>query len=418
MSITTLQLKPVLKPFRICEIKRRTTDGYETDWQDVSNLVNDWPNIQFSLDTIRPFSYRRGNAEMSFRNDDKQFAPETFTESKFSGFLTRYRTLCRLRTGLKDDSNVQFPTTTADQVVFSGVFSDDIDDNLTETRIVINDVTNVLQEFPASNIAPSVVGVALTSKEILQTIRDYQDGFGNVILDPFISSGAWLLTNTTHTYTIPTTTSLDGKSALDLIEELALAENHIFYLDGAGNVNFLERTPNTTSQYSFNGPGSKNVNIVSLNSFNEGVSSIYTKFSLALQTNTVVSTEQAFTVGDASSSWKYGQREFSFRNAFVNTTTAGSICSGLLTDHVSPKKRLDLNTKYITQLNIKDKVTVTYKGFAGGDGSLWGHFLWDVGLWSDEKGGITINSVTFHIIGIGIDMDKSGLESNFQLKEV
>ena len=106
---------------------------------------------------------------------------------------------------------------------------------------------------------------------------------------------------------------------------------------------------------------------------------------------------------------------FNFQNKYVTTATAGSICSDLLNTFVAPKSEIELTTKYITQLQINNRIRVKYHGEAGGDNSLWRHFLWGVGLWSGYPGGLNINA-DYGIIGINIDMEN--FQSKFQLREV
>lgn len=413
-SITGLQNAANLTVFRKVEIRRRQVGNsqYEPTWQDVTSLTTHFPVIDFSLDDLKPFKYTRGQAQVVFRNDDRQMGSEAFATSKFNGYLTRYKTLCRISTGLQDDAGVQYPSTAA---VFYGLFADDIQDTQIETLVTVNDIAQSLVEFPASNIAPSVVGTALTSGQIIGTIRDYQDGSGNVVLANFISSGAWILSNTGRTYTIATSTDLQGLSALDLIEQLALAENHVFYIDGSGNANFSDRSFGASSQYTFSGQGERDVNIISLDSYNEGIAKIYNKFSLVITGGAFASTQVAFSAGDGSSVDKYGQREYSFQNKYVSVGVAGSICSDLLSYHSTKKAEVQITTKYITQLNLQDRVTLIYRGTLNGDGSMWGSFLWGHGLWSSYTGGVNING-PFGITGIQIDMEK--FQTIFRLREV
>lgn len=413
-SITGLQNAANLTVFRKVEIRRRQVGNsqYEPTWQDVTSLTVQFPTIDFSLDDLKPFSYTRGQAHIVFRNDDRQMGSEVFATSKFSGYLTRYKTLCRISTGLQDDAGTQYPSTTA---VFYGLFSDDIQDTQMETLITVNDIAQALIEFPASNIAPSIVATALTSNQIMGTIRDYVDASSNTLLANFISSGAWILSNTGRTYTIATSTDLQGLSALDLIEQLALAENHVFYIDGSGNANFSDRTMGASSAYTFSGQGERDVNIISLDSYNEGIAKIYNKFSLVITGSAFASTQVSFTVGDQSSVDKYGQREYSFENPYVTAAVAGSICSDLLSYHSTKKAEVQITTKYITQLNLQDRVTLIYRGTLNGDGSLWGNFLWGIGLWSSYTGGININA-PYGITGIQIDMEN--FKTVFRLREI
>lgn len=412
-SITALQQQPNLRVFRKCEIKRRlSTITYDSDWIDVSDYVVQWPNIQVELDTISPFEYRIGQANLSFRNDAKQFSDGIYVNSVFFGAETRYKTLCRISTGLEDEDGVQYPTQPA---VFYGVFSDDIVDGEVQTDITVNDIMQVLSEFNASNIAGSVVGIAQTSAQIVARFRDYVPAGSTVpLLDAVLSYGSWFLFETGRNYTIPTTTYLDNMSALDLIREMAIAENYTYYSDSAGNFIFGARTPSTTSDYTFSGPPNSNVNIQEINSINEGIYKLYNKFSCQLFTGTIISTQESFSYGDNSNVSKYGQRIYDFSGAFINTETAGSVCSDLLAYHSTIKKEVDITTKYITHLPLQARARVIYKGEPSGEGNLWGYFLWGR-EWSGYRGGLKIDE-EMHIIGRGIDMNN--FKSHFKLRAI
>jgi len=415
LSIGALQLKSTIRPWRKVEIKRRNNAAYESTWLDVSKYVTRWPEISFETDNINIFNYRVGSAQMSFRNDEKQFAQETFYQSLFGGFLTRYKTQVRISTGLEDDSGTQYPT--SDSQIFYGIF-EDINDTETDSHVTILSTMSLLQTLPASILPTlSVRGVSLTAKELIGYIRDSQDSSGNYILTPFISTSAWLLTCTGETYVVSTMTSLYNLTAFEFINRLAKAENHTFYIDKTGNFNFKPRTAGASSVYSFNGAGERNVNIESIESFTNGVMNTYTKVTCNISTDLKITNSESFTVGDNSSSWKYGIREFSWDNPYTNIVDAITQNTRLLTELKTPKTELELKTKYIApNIDILDRVTVTIKGERGGDGSAWDYFLWDNNLWSDERGGILIDHVDYKVVGIKVNMNE--FFTRFYLKEV
>lgn len=624
-SVGALQLESYLTPWRKCEIKRRTGDSYESSWLDVSDYVTSWPKISFKTDVLRPFSYRIGSANMSFRSDEKQFSKESYGGSLFSSYLTRYRTLVRISTGLEDDDGVRYPT--SDDTMFYGLMSHEISDDILETHVPIANISVVLTEFDALQIASevtselivetageganldtasftaytisitgdnlnisgntvsttgitvdltgtynssgntlsvttgwtmsfttghikrptnttliiysytpsqsgytlsstnqtmsttgggpgfkkengtgtsfldfrghtmqfnagasptyqgeydgggdsdynytlsttdytmsftcedlaggdpplsynaslltlsctkaiisltgdlvnthttilSISSQALTSQEIIEKIRDYQDSSGNVVLDQFLSSGAWSLNNTGRLYIIPNEDYLRGKTAFSLIEELAIAENYVFYIDRLSNVVFEQRDPANSSVYNFYGTGLgvRNTNIEAFENYSEGIDKIYTKFTIDLGNSTTVSTQESLQVGVGSSSWKYGQREYSFKNILVNSDTAGDIVSDLLDYFVNERDELTIRTKFIApNLDINNVVTVKHLGESGGDESQWDLCSWDLNLWSDERGGITIDNVDFYIVGI--EQDLQNWFSRYYLKE-
>jgi hypothetical protein len=415
LSIGSLQLRSTIQPWRKVEIKRRTGATYESGWLDVSKYVTRWPEISFETDTVNIFNYRIGSAQISFRNDEKQFSQETFYQSLFGGYLTRYKTQVRISTGLEDDNGTQYPA--SNQQIFYGLF-DEINDNETDSNVTVLSTMSLLQNLPASILPTTPVrGISLTAKELIGYIRDAQDSSGNYILTPFISSSAWLLTCTGETYVVSTMTSLFNLTAFEFINRLAKAENHTFYIDKTGNFNFKPRTAGASSVYSFNGAGERNVNIEAIESYTNGVMNTYTKVTCNISTDLKITNSESYTVGDNSSSWKYGIREFSWDNPYTNIIDAVTQNTRLLTELQTPKSELILKTKYIApNIDIHDRVTVTIKGEIGGDGSTWDNFLWDYNMWSDEKGGILIDNVDYKVIGIKVNMND--FYTKFFLKEV
>lgn len=409
-TLLQLQSKANLIPFRRCEIKRRYVSGYESSFLDVSKYVTQWPAITFDTDSVIIGKWRRGTADLVFRNDGKQFADESMYESLFGGSLTQYKTLVKISTGLVDKTSmIEFPSSSS---IFFGLVSDATIGE-SETRFVCNDLMQSLAEFQASNIAPSVTGLTLTAVQIIQTIRDYTDSSSQTILGQFITSTAWQLTSTGRFYTIPTTSSLQGITALDVIEKLAVCENHQFFMGASGNLKFSPRKADSTVSYEFRGAGLSDVNILSFDGLSDGVKNVYTKITFQLSSNAFVTTQQTFNVGDNSSSWKYGQREFEFSTDWVTTATAGSISSQLLADFAVPKKEVELSAKYITQLELLNRVTLKYYGMPTGDKTQWNNFTWGQAKYSGFNGGIYLNQ-DFYVTSIMVDMEN--FKTKFKLR--
>jgi hypothetical protein len=206
-------------------------------------------------------------------------------------------------------------------------------------------------------------------------------------------------------------------TCFQFISNLAKAENHTYFIDKSGNFNFKPRTAPTAVSYYFNGPGWKNVNIEAIEDYNQGVMNTFTKITCTLANNTTIILNQTYTVGDGSSSWKYGVKEFSWDNPYTDATGAAIQNIRLLAELATPKSELILRTKYIApNLDLNDRVVVRWKGEIGGDGSLWDYFTWDYGLWSDEKGGILIDSEEFKITAISVNMND--FYTTFNLKKI
>jgi hypothetical protein len=179
--------------------------------------------------------------------------------------------------------------------------------------------------------------------------------------------------------------------------------------------NFLERPGTSTGSYQFNGPGNRDCNVISIDNYNDGAYRIFNKFTCVLNDGSTVNTQESFTVGDDSTTWKYGQREFQFDNNFLSTTTAGSSCSDLLSYSSVQRDDLKLRAQFTPHLSLYDRVTVDYQGQPGGNGARFGYAHFGVDLFSGPIGGIKISSKDFYIIGMTIDLN--GLYTDFHLLE-
>ena len=419
-DIATLIGQPSAKVFRRVKIKRRlaSTGQYESDWTDITDYITDFGTCERSVDDVKLNRFRHSGVALRARNDEGTFNEESYTNSAWYGFLTRYRTLVKLEGGFS-------PTTTAEvpQDPSIGVF---VMDQEIPRSADSNDIT--IHASPLSSIFDVVRAVDLTgiystlsASDIIARIRDHTDGSGAFIFRQFITSTGWSIQTTTTNYNLTTTAILD-MSVMDLITKLAEAEGFVFRITRTGGVEFADRTPNTTaSQFTFYGEGFPRQNIIRMQDYREALDKFYTFFRFKWaepDTSTSYVTAGTTTVVSPSNlSWKYGARVYEFENTFVQTSTAAqSIVNGLFNQFSSVGSEVTIISKFAPHIEVLDRVDVSYHGYNLAGIALWDTFNWDDANWAPEGENFDWDNVNFKVLSVKHDVDN--FTSTFKLRRV
>lgn len=423
MSYESIVRKSGLIPYRKCYIRRRNASAYETTWYDVTNLIKSFGTVSWITDDVKFNKFEQGSVNVVARNDRRQWTAETGNpDALFDGYATPYKTLFRIDAGYYDTNGSVLPTSTA---VFYGIMVDDISYNSeSEAMMNINSMSWLINEVPAIKMYPQTN----TAMGLVADVRDVRDvtTTGNYILQPFISSTAWVIETTTTQYIDFVSTGLNNYTCWTLMEKLAETENFVVFFGTDGNLHFKNRDPNTTTvKWRFNGPGiydsDYGVNVIEVSDFNNGWNDVYQRIRLkytdADTTTSYYTSEQTYTVGDGSSSDLYGVRFYEFENTWLNTAGAITLADAIRTVTVIPKREWTIKTKMITTLNLMDRVNFTFYGPNSVEpGALWGQAIWGVDYWTGKVGGLYVSSVTCKVIRIEHSLDE--FTSNFALKEI
>ena len=422
MSIKGEIKKKSHKMFRRILMKRRESDGeYETNWQTIpSKFIKKYGKVDKGTDTVVQNHFASSGYAFEVVNNTGFFSDVSEDKSTFFGKLSRVRTFIKVEAGYIEDDGTEQPTTSS---LFVGLLKEDMPytfNNLVKFKA--DHLDKIFKEFPADRIAG--LGVTLTAKQIITTIRDHTQGADVLYFQKFITSGGWFITSSANTYNMATTSNLQGKSVWKLMTDLAEAENNLVYIDRVGDFKFIEKEPASTSTYHFSGIGDTDNtygrNVFKNVSVDSDIRNVYNRVRIQhSQDDTTTSfaiRNESWAWGDSSSSMKYGIRTYEYVNFFLSSATASTVADTIYTEFQDAKEVVKLQTKFVPQLDVLDRVNATYQTAIGQGQSLWGEAKFDEHLW----GGRTAKNINidgdFKINRISHNL--GNFTSNLTLREI
>ncbi|MCP4648903.1 MAG: hypothetical protein GY853_02315 [PVC group bacterium] len=422
MSIITEIKKDQAQGFRRLYLKRRVGTDYEADWTRVPNkYIKNFGSVNFSIDDVKINFYKYSGLTWKGDNYDGYLSDIDDDRSFFYGGSTVYRTLCKVEAGYTSDDGTEYPT---NSTLFVGLIGGNIEypeNNLVSFKC--DHISKVFQEFNADYLGFSG---NYTASRIVEKIRDWTDTNTVAYFQKYISTGAWTIDATTHSYNIETTTSLEDYTVWEYLQLLAEAENYSFYIDRDGSFYFQQKAPLTsTVQFHFSGLNDTDktygMNIMKSIKWRKNTNKIYNRIRVKhIEDDTSTSYEtksENWSWGDSTSSWLYGVRTYELENTFLNTVTAGSIASNIYNEYVNPKKEVNLNSKFTPQLNLNDRISLTYKTKKIEGGDIWGYFNWGHGFWGRRLGhNINFEDDEFRITKMTHNIDK--FYSSHEMREI
>jgi hypothetical protein len=392
MSIKSQIKKSSMTVFRRILMKRRGTDGeYEANWQTLpSYSIKKFGSIDKGIDPVRQNHYASSGFNFEVENTDGYYSDIAEDKSFFFGQLSRYRTLVKVEAGYIDDDGSELPT---DPSLFVGLLKPDMP--YTHNNLIkfgADHLDQIFKEFPSDRVPG--LGAVQTAKSIIEKIRDTTDGADNLIFQKYISSGGWNITSSSRTYNIATTASLEGKSVWDFMKQLSEAENNMLFIDRRGSFNFIEKDASGTSVYHFSGIGdSDNTygrNILKNISVDDDIRNVYNrvriKYDKADTSGSYKIKNESWTWGDSSSSNKYGIKTYEYENLFMTEAVASETAITIFDEYSTAKQVVQMQTKFVPQLDILDIVDATYSTVVRTGNALWGKFTWDNALWGERSG--------------------------------
>lgn len=396
--------------FRRCQIKRRsaTTGLYETDWFDITDYVKNWGTFKRAVDDVRLNKFTHTGVTLTMRNDTGAFNREDDISSLWNGYLTRYRTLFRIQAGYEQDDGTELPTDTT-----LGVFmmADEIplDSHTNNAVLQCRSLVSVFDEVRATDIPG--LGATQTGSDIIAKIRDHTDGSSNFIFRQFITSTAWTIQATTNNYNLATSTTLQGKTCWELMSQIAEAEGYLLLINRTGGFEFRDRNERTsTVQFAFTGQGFPRPTIIKMQNFKEAVNKYFNFFRLQFReddTTTSFVTAGTTTIVDPSNpSWKYGAQIYEFSNDFFATSTvAQTVVNNLFTQFATVKNEADILARFAPQIEISDKVTISYRSYDFSEATLFDVAEFDVDDFSREGDVFDLNDDEYKVLAVQTDLN-------------
>lgn len=426
--------------FRRMFIKRRQlSDGlFESDWLDITNDVKSWGSIRSSIDVLKPGRLVFENAKITMQNIEGRYNPDDNANSLWSGYGNQQRTLVKIECGFTHSTlgadgiwvNTEYPT--ASSQIFTGIISGDIFlSSENEVDLHIKPLTQVFKDYPA-RLLDGFTSTGITASKFVEILRDQTDGSSNYIFRPFFNNTTtnWSIQATTFTYAnlnTATSTDISQRDCWSVLDQLGESEAYVPYVTTQGNMRFVSKSATAATQFHFQGNNltpnrDTGHTIKKILRFGKKLTSFYSRVAVKF-INQDTSTSFAFTglafaINGTNTAWNLGHRTFSVENFWLNTATANSLASSLLTQVSNLRNELHFKTSLVPHLNILDKVTVTYDTTdSGNDESFWDINNWspaanDELIWDSGRGdSFELDTVAFKIISLNINIDK--LECTF-----
>lgn len=422
-TLPTLIGKPSANVFRRAYVLRRsvTTGLYETAWINITDDVKQWGNFESSVDAVRLNRFSHSGLELTCRNDAGHFNPETDANSIWHGSLGRFRSLVKIEAGYIDTDGTELPTVTTQGVyILSEELTRNAQNNTAHLRC--KSLASIFDEVTASEVAG--LGSPTTASAIIGKIRDHTDGAGAFVFRQFITDTAWTIQTTTTRYNLATVASdLENMTAWELMAKLAECEGFVLLVNRTGGIEFRNRAERTTTAaFEFYGQGFARQNVITFEESKDAIEKYYNHFRLKwAEAETATSYVEAgtnTTVDASSTVWKYGRRTYHFSNEFFETaTTAQTVVDSLLGDLDEVKEEVQLTAKFLPDIEVLDKVTLSYHSYdlADQNNSLWDVMDWasdgavipgDGGNWALEDGeNFDYNADEFKVLSKSTSLD-------------
>jgi hypothetical protein len=466
-DVKTLIKAPIATVFRRAFVKRRdaSTGVFESDWQDISTDVKSYGKIVNQIDTARRNKFTFGNAKLVMANEDGLYSPHDTPASLWYGYLNQQRTLVKIEAGFQkitQDANGiyaigEFPSqavwdeslwdndatvwdASIPSTIFTGVISGDITlSDKNEVTLNIRPLTSVFQDFPARNLT-GWTSTGMTASQFIGMLRDQTDGAGGFVFRPFFgdTTGNWDISTTSNVFAnLNTATAEDviDKTAWEIVEKLAEAENFAPYITRDGTFRFVSRDSfNTVNAFEFHGAGEYSGEfghtIKTVDSYGFRISKYYSRVQIkwnAADTSTSYEVIEApLEVSGASNPWVLGVRTLQIENLYIQTSTVANALAQAIYDDVSGlKKEIEFTTTFVPHLDLFDRFSIYYDPADVEPASLWDANTWpadlsdaptDLILDSGESDALTLQGDEFKFLSFEIDLDN--FQNKFVAREV
>lgn len=445
--------------FRRAYIKRRNaiTGLFETDWQEITDDVITWSKISIAVDVVRQSKFKFKNTSLTVENTEGKYNQEDQSESFWSGYASQQRTLVKIVAGYVDSTlgadgiwqNVYYPGTndalwdvgiwnqtrwsdegTAANQFFGLLYGDVTTSDQSRVTLPIKPLQEIFQDFPAQKLN-HFTSTGMTAENFIKGLRDQTNGSGVFLFRPFFGDTTtnWNIGSTTEIYTQLNTTTgeeIIDKTVWDIVETLAESENFIAYVDRFGKFNFINPSVETATTYELFGMGQIDTNfgvtIKSINKYGSSISNFYNRVQVKftdLDTETSYAVRETdFTITGTNLAWNLGYRTFDLTNFWIpNATVADNLALTIFNNVSGFKKEIQFNATFLPQMDVLNRVKLTYDTTPFDVESLWDLNNWDEMVWDLKAGSaIKLDAKEFKLLELTHDIER--FETIIKAREV
>lgn len=314
---------------------------------------------------------------------------------------------------------------------FTGFISGDLQTNdLNQITLDVKPLTELFRQYPA-RLLDNYTSTGLTASEFVTMVRDHTDGAGSYVFLPFFgdTTTGFNIQSTSNNYAnLNTQTAEDiiDANVWSVIETLAQAETYVPYVNRAGVFNFVDKSGASISAFEFHGARSFDrewgKTITKITKYGVKFSKYYPRVDVRWQdsdsASSVQTIESEFQVTAGNLPWIYGLKTYKLENYFIqDADTALTIANTIFQDVSSLKNEIEFEASFVPQLDILDRINITY------DNAIYDVIsLWDLNNWADTSGAaldgteliwdeqdndaLKIFDVEFKLLKIELNLDK------------
>jgi len=276
--------------------------------------------------------------------------------------------------------------------VFSGFISGDIPTSAKNiVQMSVQPLSDLFRQYPA-RLLDGWTSTGLTASQFVESVRDHTDGSGVHVFLPFFgdTTTGFIIQTTTVQYgflNTSTASEVIDSNVWTLIEKLAQSETYVPYVTRSGEFNFVARDAATSTTFEFHGAKSKDreygLTIKDIKKFGVKYSKYYSRvdvrWSGADTETSIQTTESVFEVSGSNLPWTYGHKTLKQEILFIqDANTAKAVADTVFDDVSALRNEIEFDASFVPQLDILDRVNLTYNNDTFEESSLW-----DLQNWSE-----------------------------------
>ena len=264
-------------------------------------------------------------------------------------------------------------------------------------NVQVQPLLDIFRQYPA-RLLDGWTSTGLTASQFVESVRDHTDGSGSHVFLPFFGDTitGFDIQSTTIQYGFLNTTGakdIINSNVWTLIEKLAQAETFVPYVTREGTFRFVDRSAATSTTFEFHGAKSKDrefgLTIKDIKKFGVKYSKYYSRvdvrWSEADTETSLATAESQFQVTGTNLPWTFGHKTLKQDLLFIqDQSTAAQVADTMFADVSALRNEIEFDASFVPQLEILDRVNLTYNNSVFVESSLW-----DLRDWAFESEQVT-----------------------------
>lgn len=415
-TIKELVNRGCVETFRRVSIKRLKKDQtFESEWYDITYNVVAFPKVSQAFgDKTLLGDYKITSSSITLDNSGRKYNSENDMDSIFYKLYFRRLTKVKIEVGYIDDNNAE-----VEGLVFYGIFYGD--PKASDKQTITIPMTGMLKVFDL--FGAKGIDETATDTETMVT-RLYGKEQNGVNLFSKFFEGSSINPDSESVISLTNASVTESDTVWDKIQDYSNYEDFIPYVNNSGEFVWDDRDESASVEWVFNGQkllGNNDfaVNVISLNSIDDGISNYYSKAVIEYDTDATVESKINWTPGGDSTVDQYGERIYKRTALELVKDDAKTFADKIINNYQAARKNFKVVTPFIP-IEIKNTVQVNVAGNEINDVNN----CFRVGISTLDSGDVlqgydsSINLISVYCKVVQIDYDINNMKCNYILREI